>query len=75
MPLATVISSTTLRKCPTKFPRSAGSVFDSHDVVNEADLAEAVRRIEQHASEISLENIYSLATMAVVGDKEEVPTC
>jgi hypothetical protein len=40
-------------------------VFDKHDVVNKGDLAEAVQKIEQGASEIPLENNYSLATMAL----------
>lgn len=51
------------------------SVFDRYNVVNETDLAEAARKIEQGASGVTLENSYSLATMTSVADKQGVPTC
>jgi hypothetical protein len=51
------------------------SVFERYNAVNEADLAEAARKIEQGASEIPLENSYSLATIIGGKEKQEVPTC
>jgi len=51
------------------------SVFDRYNVVNEVDLAEAARKIEQGASEVPLENSYILATMTLADERQQVPTC